>query len=323
MQFIKDYQQTVSKAIHEYTFTDKSDPLYEPINYITSQHGKRIRPMMVLMANEMFGGDHQKALKPAIGIEIFHNFTLVHDDIMDAAELRRNKPTVHTLYGLNVGILTGDALLLKSIKFFEDLEPDLYHSCLQVFIRSGLLLCEGQQLDINFQKEKQVSFDDYLKMITYKTGVLSAASFEIGALIAGADSAEAENISAFGKHLGIAFQMMDDYLDVFGKDQQIGKVHAGDIAENKKTVLYILARENATKEELESLDYWYAIENQNKDKIQAVEQIFRRTKADERALLLIHKHTDIAKNHLDQIKVDDEKKKPLIELAHFLLKRES
>ena len=323
MQFIKDYQQTVSRAIHEYTFTDKSDPLYEPINYITSQHGKRIRPMMVLMANEMFGGDHQKALKPAIGIEIFHNFTLVHDDIMDAAELRRNKPTVHTLYGLNVGILTGDALLLKSIKFFEDLEPDLYHSCLQVFIRSGLLLCEGQQLDINFQKEKQVSFDDYLKMITYKTGVLSAASFEIGALIAGADSAEAENISAFGKHLGIAFQMMDDYLDVFGKDQQIGKVHAGDIAENKKTVLYILARENATQEELERLDYWYAIENQNKDKIQAVEQIFRRTKADERALLLIHKHTDIAKNHLDQIKVDDEKKKPLIELAHFLLKRES
>lgn len=323
MQFIKDYQQTVSKAIHEYTFTDKSDPLYEPINYITSQHGKRIRPMMVLMANEMFGGDHQKALKPAIGIEIFHNFTLVHDDIMDAAELRRNKPTVHTLYGLNVGILTGDALLLKSIKFFEDLEPDLYHSCLQVFIRSGLLLCEGQQLDINFQKEKQVSFDDYLKMITYKTGVLSAASFEIGALIAGADSAEAENISAFGKHLGIAFQMMDDYLDVFGKDQQIGKVHAGDIVENKKTVLYILARENATQEELERLDYWYAIENQNKDKIQAVEQIFRRTKADERALLLIHKHTDIAKNHLDQIKVDDEKKKPLIELAHFLLKRES
>lgn len=323
MQFIKDYQQTVSKAIHEYTFTDKSDPLYEPINYITSQHGKRIRPMMVLMANEMFGGDHQKALKPAIGIEIFHNFTLVHDDIMDAAELRRNKPTVHTLYGLNVGILTGDALLLKSIKFFEDLEPDLYHSCLQVFIRSGLLLCEGQQLDINFQKEKQVSFDDYLKMITYKTGVLSAASFEIGALIAGADSTEAENISAFGKHLGIAFQMMDDYLDVFGKDQQIGKVHAGDIAENKKTVLYILARENATQEEHERLDYWYAIENQNKDKIQAVEQIFRRTKADERALLLIHKHTDIAKNHLDQIKVDDEKKKPLIELAHFLLKRES
>ena len=323
MQFIKDYQQTVSKAIHEYTFTDKSDPLYEPINYITSQHGKRIRPMMVLMANEMFGGDHQKALKPAIGIEIFHNFTLVHDDIMDAAELRRNKPTVHTLYGLNVGILTGDALLLKSIKFFEDLEPDLYHSCLQVFIRSGLLLCEGQQLDINFQKEKQVSFDDYLKMITYKTGVLSAGSFEIGALIAGADSAEAENISAFGKHLGIAFQMMDDYLDVFGKDQQIGKVHAGDIAENKKTVLYILARENATQEELERLDYWYATENQNKDKIQAVEQIFRRTKADERALLLIHKHTDIAKNHLDQIKVDDEKKKPLIELAHFLLKRES
>ena len=323
MQFIKDYQQTVSKAIHEYTFTDKSDPLYEPINYITSQHGKRIRPMMVLMANEMFGGDHQKALKPAIGIEIFHNFTLVHDDIMDAAELRRNKPTVHTLYGLNVGILTGDALLLKSIKFFEDLEPHLYHSCLQVFIRSGLLLCEGQQLDINFQKEKQVSFDDYLKMITYKTGVLSAASFEIGALIAGADSTEAENISAFGKHLGIAFQMMDDYLDVFGKDQQIGKVHAGDIAENKKTVLYILARENATQEELERLDYWYAIENQNKDKIQAIEQIFRRTKADERALLLIHKHTDIAKNHLDQIKVDDEKKKPLIELAHFLLKRES
>lgn len=323
MQFIKDYQQIVSKAIHEYTFTDKSDPLYEPINYITSQHGKRIRPMMVLMANEMFGGDHQKALKPAIGIEIFHNFTLVHDDIMDAAELRRNKPTVHTLYGLNVGILTGDALLLKSIKFFEDLEPDLYHSCLQVFIRSGLLLCEGQQLDINFQKEKQVSFDDYLKMITYKTGVLSAASFEIGALIAGADSAEAENISAFGKHLGIAFQMMDDYLDVFGKDQQIGKVHAGDIAENKKTVLYILARENATQEELERLDYWYAIENQNKDKIQAVEQIFRRTKADEQALLLIQKHTDIAKNHLDQIKVDDEKKKPLIELAHFLLKRES
>ena len=151
MQFLEEYQEIVSKAIDKYRFKDKPTELYDPMNYIISHGGKRLRPIMVLMANDMFGGDLQKAIKPALAIEFFHNFTLIHDDIMDEAPLRRNKPTIHTLHGINAGILSGDGLLLKAYKFFDDLEPELYKACIRVFTHTGILLCEGQQYDINFE----------------------------------------------------------------------------------------------------------------------------------------------------------------------------
>ncbi len=323
MEFLDQYQDIVSKAINKYLFKDKPTELYDPMNYIISHGGKRLRPIMVLMGCELFGGDLTKAIKPALAIEYFHNFTLIHDDIMDEAPLRRNVPTIHTLHGVNTAILSGDGLMLKAYKFFEDLEPDLFKACVRVFTHTGLLLCEGQQYDINFETQEDVTYDDYIRMITYKTGVLSASSFEIGAMIARADFKEAKAIFNFGKHIGIAFQIMDDYLDVFGKSEQFGKKHAGDIYENKKTVLYLLAREHATEKEREELDFWYSKKTDNIDKVYGVEKIFRRKKVDEKTLRLVQKHNELAQEYLNKINVPEEKKKPFIELANYLLRRES
>ena len=323
MEFLDQYQELVAKAVDKYLFKDKPAELYEPMNYIISHGGKRLRPIMVLMGCELFGGDIQKAVKPALAIEYFHNFTLIHDDIMDEAPLRRNVPTIHTLYGNNTAILSGDGLLLKAYKFFDDLEPELYKACVRVFTHTGLLLCEGQQYDINFETQENVTYDDYIRMITYKTGVLSASSFEIGALIAKAEFSEAKALFNFGKHIGIAFQIMDDYLDVFGDQKNFGKKHAGDIYENKKTVLYLLAREHGTPEEVKELDYWYSKKTDNIDKVFGVEKIFRRTKVDEKTLRLVQKHNEIGQSYLNKINVSEEKKKPFRELANYLLRRES
>lgn len=323
MEFLDKYQDIVADAIEKYTFRDKPSELYEPMNYIIRHGGKRLRPIMVLMASDLFGGDLQKAIKPALAIEFFHNFTLIHDDIMDGAPLRRNVPTIHTLHGINTGILSGDGMLLKAYKFFEDLEPHLFKACIRVFTHTGLLLCEGQQYDVNFETQKNVTYEDYIRMITYKTGVLSASSFEIGALVAGAEFHDAKAIFNFGKHIGIAFQIMDDYLDVFGNQAQFGKKHAGDIFENKKTALYLLAMENATEPERKELDFWYSKKTDNIDKIYSVEKIFRRTKVDERVLRLIQKHNEIGQSYLHKIEAPEERKRPFIELANYLLRRES
>lgn len=323
MEFLNHYQKIVAQAVEQYKFTEKPSQLYEPMNYIISHGGKRLRPIMVLMANDLFDGNIKKAIKPALAIEFFHNFTLIHDDIMDGAPLRRNNPTIHTLHGLNVGILSGDGLLIKAYQFFEDLEPELFKKCIQLFSHTGAVLCEGQQQDVNFETTDDVSYDDYIEMITNKTGVLSAASFKIGAMIAGATEKDAEALYNFGKHIGIAFQIMDDYLDVFGNMEQFGKKHAGDIYENKKTILYLLAMEHASEEEKAELKYWYSKKTENLDKIYGVEKIFRRAKIDEKVLKLIQKHNEIGQNYLKEINVSEEKKKPFVELANYLLKRES
>ncbi|MDL1913660.1 MAG: polyprenyl synthetase family protein [Bergeyella sp.] len=323
MEFLDRYQEIVSQAIKKYTFKGKPVELYEPMNYIISHGGKRLRPIMLLMANELFGGDIKKAIKPSLAIEYFHNFTLIHDDIMDEAPIRRGVPTLHILHGVNTAILSGDGMLLKAYTFFEGLEPDLFKACLRIFTHMGLLLCEGQQYDILFETQEEVTYDEYMRMITYKTGVLSACSFEIGALIARADFQDAKSIFNFGKHIGIAFQIMDDYLDVFGNQESVGKKHAGDIFENKKTILYLLAKQHATQQELEELKYWYSKKTDNIDKIYGVEKIFRRTNVQERALRLVQKHNELGQAYLGKIQVSEEKKKPFMELANYLLKRES
>lgn len=323
MDFLNHYQKIVSEAVETHRFTQQPAELYDPINYIISHGGKRLRPIMVLMANDLFGGDIQKAIKPALAIEFFHNFTLIHDDIMDEAPLRRNKPTIHTLHGINVGILSGDALMIKAYQFFEDLEPELFKKCLQIFSQTGAILCEGQQQDVNFETMESVSYDEYIEMITSKTGVLSAASFKIGALIAGASEKDAESLYNFGKHIGIAFQIMDDYLDVFGNQEQFGKKHAGDIFENKKTILYLFALEHANEEELKELKYWYSKTTDNIDKVYGVEKIFRRCKIDEKVLKLIQHHNEIGQKYLNEIALPEEKKQPFVELANYLLRRES
>lgn len=323
MEFLNKYHDIINTSIDKYLFKDKPEELYGPMNYIISHRGKRIRPIMVLMGCDLFGGDLKKAIKPSLAIEYFHNFTLIHDDIMDEAPLRRGVETIHTKYGLNTGILSGDGLLLKAYKFFEDLEPELFKACIRVFTHTGLLLCEGQQYDVNFETQKEVTFNDYIRMITYKTGVLSASALEIGAIIARANFKDARALFSFGKHIGIAFQIMDDYLDVFGNQEQFGKKHAGDIYENKKTILYLLAKEHGTPEEVEELEYWYNKKTDNIDKIYSVEKIFKSTKVDEKTLKLVEKHNEIAQEYLQTIDAPAEKKKPFIELANYLLRRDS
>lgn len=321
MNFINYYQEIIEKAIGNHPLISQPSELYEPIDYIIKNGGKRLRPVLLLMATDAFRGNLEKAIKPALAIEFFHNFTLIHDDIMDQAPLRRGKPTIHSLYGINAGILCGDALLMKSYQFFEDLEPNLFKNCIQLFTSMGVTLCEGQQMDVNFETQSHVSYDDYIKMITYKTGVLSALSLKIGTLISGATTEDAEAMYEFGKHLGIAFQIMDDYLDVFGDENEVGKKYAGDIFENKKTILYLMAMANSNAEDKENLQKWYATKTKNKEKLIAVKNIFINSKANELVLDLVEKHNKIGRDFLNKTSLSEDKKKVFIDLAQYLLKR--
>lgn len=321
MEFLKKYQNLIAQNIKNYQFEENPLELYQPINYIIANGGKRLRPILSLMATEAFGGTINEAIKPALAVEFFHNFTLIHDDIMDDAPLRRNKPTIHALHGTNVGILSGDALLIKSYQFFEDLEPILFKKCLQLFSETGIKICEGQQIDINFEKEENISFKDYILMITYKTGVLSAAALKIGAMIARASQKDAEAIYQFGKHIGIAFQMIDDYLDIFGNQSDFGKRQAGDIYENKKTILYLVALKNANHTEKQELLKWYSQKENSLEKVERVTQIFRQTKADKEVLDLVKKYNDLAIKFLHQTSLNEDKKNMFIHLANYLLKR--
>ncbi|QCX54062.1 polyprenyl synthetase family protein [Elizabethkingia sp. JS20170427COW] len=321
MNFLEKYQKLVSEGIDKNQFTAKPTELYDPLNYILSHGGKRLRPVMALMAADLFGGDLQKALKPALAIEFFHNFTLIHDDIMDEAPLRRNHPTIHTLHGVNTGILSGDALMIQSYRLFEDLEPELFKKVLTLFSKTGVQICEGQQLDVNFETQDNVKNKDYLTMISYKTGVLCAAALQIGAWVAGASDEDAENLYQYGINVGVAFQIMDDYLDVFGDQEKFGKKHAGDIFENKKTILYLLAQKYANEEEKKELDFWYSKKTDNVDKIYGVEKIFRKIKVDEKVQQLIEKYNQKAQKYLDRVSIEDSKKQPFVQLAEYLLNR--
>ena len=321
MHFAEKYINLISKSIEKYKFEEAPFELYQPINYIIANGGKRLRPMLTLMAADAFRGDINTAIKPALAIEFFHNFTLIHDDIMDDAPLRRGKPTIHALEGINTGILSGDALLIKSYQFFEDLEPILFKKCIHLFSDTGAKICEGQQMDMNFEKRDDVSFDEYIQMITYKTGVLSATALKIGAFIAECPEQDAEALYLFGIHLGIAFQMMDDYLDVFGNQGDFGKKQAGDICENKKTVLYLTALEKADEKQKKELQNWYSQKDESQEKIDAVSKIFLDTKADEITLKLVQEHHDKAQKYLNQTSLNTEKKEAFLTLTDYLLKR--
>lgn len=321
MEIIQHYSDLIAKNIQKHKFIEEPTELYEPINYIISNGGKRLRPILTLMATKAFGGDIDKAIKPALSIEFFHNFTLIHDDIMDDAPLRRGKETVHTLYGINTGILSGDALMIKSYQFFEDLEHNLFKKCIQKFSETGIKICEGQQQDINFEKMENISYEDYLKMITYKTAVLSATALEIGAFIANASEKDSSAIYQFGINLGIAFQMIDDYLDVFGNQTDFGKRIAGDIYENKKTILYLFALKNANEEQKKELLKWYATREESTKKINTVISLFKETNADKEVLNLVENYHHLALKNLDQTNLSVEEKKPFITLSEYLLKR--
>ncbi|MCY7422172.1 MAG: polyprenyl synthetase family protein [Chitinophagaceae bacterium] len=293
--------------------------LYQPGQYFLNIGGKRIRPVLCLMGNELFDTITPDAYHVATAIELFHNFTLIHDDIMDKAPLRRSMETVHTKFGENTALLAGDVMLIKAYDHINKVGKHI-HKILHLFNKTASQVCEGQQLDMDFEKMASVGLPDYLRMIELKTSVLIASSLEMGAVLGGAGEGNARHLYEFGRNLGIAFQVQDDYLDAFGDPEKFGKQVGGDIVANKKTFLMIHALEVAPENEKARL--LQLLEGNEEDKVEQVLTIFKNCGVDEWAIELKDKYLTSAYQHLEDIAVVSNRKKPLVELARFLVQRE-
>ncbi len=298
--------------------------LYDAAQYILQLGGKRIRPVAVLMGNELFDEINPDAYEVATAIELFHNFSLIHDDIMDKAPLRRGMETVHTRFGESTALLAGDVMLVQSYEYLNKIKRDYLQRIIHLFNETAKAVCEGQQLDMDFEKRASVSLDEYVNMISLKTSVLLAASLQLGAILGGAGKGNQQHLYEFGKNLGIAFQVQDDYLDAFGDPDKFGKQVGGDIIANKKTFLMIHAMEVASgvqQKELETLMNDAAIDKM--EKVDKVLTIFKNCKVDEWAKELKEKYLQTAMQQLEDVAVLSVRKKPLTELAEYLIKRES
>jgi len=322
MQSTAAYQEHFSDYFVQQDFFRQPKNLYEPIGYILNLGGKRIRPILTLMAAEIFDTPLQKALPAAMAVEVFHNFSLVHDDIMDDAPLRRGKATVHEKWDLNTGILSGDAMLILAYQFFENYEPAVFKALAKLFSKTALEVCEGQQYDVDFENRDDVTIVEYLKMIEFKTAVLVAAALKMGAIIAETTTENANLIYDFGLNLGIAFQLQDDYLDCFGNPETFGKQVGGDIIENKKTYLYLKTVEFAKPAEREELLHLYSIQPQdNAEKIASVKEIFIQTGAATATQKAIEAFTLKSFETLEKMEISDEKKKALQTFGEALMNR--
>jgi geranylgeranyl diphosphate synthase type II len=322
MQSTAAYQEHFSNYFVQQDFFRQPKNLYEPIGYILNLGGKRIRPILTLMAAEIFDTPLQKALPAAMAVEVFHNFSLVHDDIMDDAPLRRGKATVHEKWDLNTGILSGDAMLILAYQFFENYEPAVFKALAKLFSKTALEVCEGQQYDVDFENRDDVTIVEYLKMIEFKTAVLVAAALKMGAIIAETTTENANLIYDFGLNLGIAFQLQDDYLDCFGNPETFGKQVGGDIIENKKTYLYLKTVEFAKPAEREELLHLYSIQPQdNAEKIASVKEIFIQTGAATATQKAIEAFTLKSFETLKKMEISDEKKKALQTFGEALMNR--
>jgi geranylgeranyl diphosphate synthase, type II len=295
--------------------------LYDPAQYILQLGGKRIRPVCVLMGNELFDEIKPDAYEVATAIELFHNFSLIHDDIMDKAPIRRGMETVHSKYGESTALLAGDVMFVKAYEYLNKIKLAQLQKVLYLFNNTASAVCEGQQMDMDFEKRETVSMDEYVHMITLKTSVLVAASLKLGAILGGAGEGNQQHLYEFGKNLGIAFQVQDDYLDAFGNPDKFGKKVGGDILANKKTFLMIHAFETAKPEQLQELKE--LINNNPADKVERVLQIFKDCKVDDWAKELKNKYLQTALKHLEDTAVLSVRKKPLQELADYLMMRES
>ena len=301
-------------------FPKEPATLYDPNNYFLTIGGKRIRPVMCLMGNELFGEIIPDAYHVATAIELFHNFTLIHDDIMDKAPLRRGMQTMHEKYDASTALLAGDVMLVRAYDYLNKIKTVYIHQILHLFNKTAKEVCEGQQLDMDFEKLEQVSMEEYLKMIELKTSVSLAASLQSGAILGGAGEGNQRHLYEFGRNLGIAFQVQDDYLDAFGDPQKFGKKVGGDIIANKKTFLMIHALEVAP--ELGKKELLQLMKDNPVDKVARVLDIFTACGVDKWAVDLKEKYTSLAFQHLEDIAVMDKRKEPLRELAKFLVKRE-
>ncbi len=322
MHSIDYYRDAFITYLNSKIQTKEPINLYEPIIYILELGGKRLRPVLTLMATEVFGTDYQKALDAALAIEVFHNFSLVHDDIMDDAPLRRGNPTVHEKWDINTGILSGDAMLINAYQLFENYEGTLFRSLAQLFSKTAIQVCEGQQYDVDFETRDDVTIPEYLKMIEYKTAVLVGAALKMGAIIAKASLTDQDGIYQFGRNLGIAFQLKDDYLDAFGNPETFGKQVGGDIIENKKTYLYLKSLELGTPEQQRELEHLFSIQPSNPaDKIYSIKEIFEASGAAKSTKEAIADYTERAFEVLNHLKISKEKKALLQLFGENLMRR--
>lgn len=320
MHSFQEFSEQFEKRFNAGHFPQHTPTLYDAARHVLSIKGKRVRPVCVYMANELFEPVNDDAYHAASSIELFHNFSLIHDDIMDKAPLRRGVETVHHKYGDNTALLAGDVMFVSAYVYLSKISPRFLPRSIDIFNRTAKQVCEGQQLDMDFEKKPVVSFEEYLNMIILKTSVLVAASLQIGAVLGGAGLGNQDHLYEFGKNLGIAFQVQDDYLDAFGNASLTGKQQGGDIIANKKTFLMIHARENCSSVANKELDM--LSEKNPADKVEKVLQIFRDCKADLWATELKEKYYDIALQHLEDVAVLEVRKEQLRKLAGELMLRE-
>ena len=324
MKAIQHYQSQFIAHLEAYNKERAPLSLYEPIQYILGLGGKRLRPILTLMTTDCFDGEVSNALDAGLAIEVFHNFSLIHDDIMDKAPLRRGQKTVHEKWNLNTGILSGDAMLIMAYKLFEGYNTKQFQELTALFSKTALEVCEGQQYDIDFETRTDVSIPEYLKMIEYKTAVLVAAAMQMGAIVADASMENQQKCYDFGRNLGIAFQLQDDFLDAFGDPKTFGKQVGGDIIENKKTYLYLKAMALGSEADKRKLKTLYGKNSVHSDeKIATVLQVFEQTGAAEATNQAIQDYTKAAFEVLNSLEIDPIKKEGLRDFGIQLMTRTS
>ena len=317
------FQKVFKEFLDEKILIKEPRNLYEPFSYIMNLGGKRLRPALILLVTDLLGGNYKKALHAALAVEIFHNFSLIHDDIMDEAPLRRGKETVHEKWDTNTGILSGDAMLISAYQQMDAYEEPIYKTLVSLFNETALKVCEGQQYDMDFETRDDVTIEEYMNMISNKTAILIAAALKMGAIIANAGPVSEEAVFQYGMNLGVAFQLQDDYLDAFGDMTQFGKQLGGDIIENKKTYLYLKAREIATDPDQKELENLYSLVPSDPTlKVQVVRNIFERSGAVEKTKAAIARFTDKAFLDLEGLSDHPEAVTSLKEFGMMLMNRE-
>lgn len=323
MKAIETYQEQFLEFLNTYNIEREPKNLYQPIEYILNLGGKRLRPVLTLMTTACFGGDVSRAMDAALAVEVFHNFSLIHDDIMDAAPLRRGQETVHEKWDLNTGILSGDAMLIRAYQLFEKYPPATFRELAKLFSKTALEVCEGQQYDIDFETRLEVSIPEYLKMIEYKTAVLVGAAMKMGAIVANAAIEDQNRCYEFGKNLGIAFQLQDDYLDAFGNPETFGKQVGGDILENKKTYLFLKAIENGTTEvRAELIQLFQNSVIQPENKVSKALDLFVRSESNHATKTAISSYTKAAFDILETINISSSNKQILKDFGTNLMTRD-
>lgn len=322
MQHIEQYQKSFLTYLEDFTTDKEPNNLYQPINYILKLGGKRLRPVLTLMTSEVFGGNAKEAMNAALSVEVFHNFSLVHDDIMDDAPLRRGKETVHEKWNLNTGILSGDAMLILAYQLFENYEPQTFQALAKLFSKTALEVCEGQQYDIDFETRNDVTISEYLKMIEYKTAVLVGAAMKMGAIVANASEEDQNTIYDFGRYLGVAFQLQDDYLDAFGDLETFGKQVGGDILENKKTYLYLKTLELGSDMDKKNLIDFIDSDTLSSDaKVKHVKAVFKNSGAANATQIAVKEYTNMAFGVLKDLNISEDKKQLLKLFGEQLMNR--